>query len=70
MASLLDCVCSANNGKEESKFFDEEKNTAALLWSDFTPEMIQFEADRLGVDPEDTEEVFRRIQHEMMERKS
>jgi hypothetical protein len=69
VSSLLDCVCSTNNGKDESRILDEEKNLAAAFWSDFTPEMIKFEAERLGVDPEDTAEVFRRIQREMLEGK-
>jgi len=70
VASLLDCVCGSHNGKDETTLLDEEKKMADALWSDFTPEMIKFEAERLGVDPEDTEEVFKKIQREMMERKS
>ncbi|NCC85948.1 MAG: hypothetical protein EOM03_17820 [Clostridia bacterium] len=69
VASILDCVCGAHNGKDESILLDEERKMTAALWSDFTPEMIKFEAERLGIDPEDTEEVFKRIQSEMMERK-
>jgi len=70
VASLLDCVCSGCNGKDEYSFSDDEKNKMAASWSDFTPEMITFDAERLGVDPEDKEEVLKRIQQEMLDAKS
>lgn len=40
------------------------------LWTDFTPEMIKFEAERLGIDPEDKAALFDRIQQEMLSAKS
>jgi len=70
VVSLLDCVCNGCNSKDEYSFLDDEKNKMAALWSDFTPEMIKFEAERLGVDPEDKEEIFKRIQQEMLDAKS
>ncbi len=70
IASLFDCVCSGNNINDEHSFIDDEDNNIAASWSDFTPEMIRFEAERLGIDPEDKEEIFKRIQQEMLNMKS
>jgi hypothetical protein len=49
---------------------DNKKNKMDELWSDFTPEMIRFEAERFGIDPENKEEVFKRIQQEMLDVKN
>ncbi|WP_043811141.1 hypothetical protein [Desulfomicrobium baculatum] len=70
VASFLDCVCSGCNSKDEYSLLNDEKNKMSVLWSDFTPEMITFEAKRFGVDPEDKEEIFKRIQQEMLDAKS
>lgn len=69
VANFLDCVCSGCHSKDEYSFLDCEKSKIAELWSDFTPEMIKFEAMRLGVDPEDKEEIFKRIEQEMLNAK-
>lgn len=70
VASFLDCVCSGINTNDENLFLDEEKNKIDALLSDFSPDMLKFEAERLGIDPEDKEEVFKRIQQEMLNVKS
>jgi hypothetical protein len=46
------------------------ENGVNSLWSDFTPEMIKLEAERLRVDPEDKSTLFSRIQQEMLDAKS
>ena len=69
VASILDCVCKGCASKYEYFYLDDGKDKLEALWSDFTPEMIRFEAKRLGIDPEDKDEIFKRIQQEMLDAK-
>lgn len=70
VARILDSVCTACCNEESHSSINEVENKISSLWSDFTPEMIKFEAERLGIDPEDRGTLFSRIQQEMLDVKS
>lgn len=70
VASLLDCVCNGGNSKKDCSFIDGDKNEITAFWSDFTPEMIQFEAERLRISSENKEKIFEKIQQEMLGEKN
>ena|GEM_PF-6982157 len=70
VARILDSVCTAFCSEESHSSINEVENGVNSLWSDFTPEMIKLEAERLRVDPEDKSTLFSRIQQEMLDAKS
>jgi hypothetical protein len=55
--------------EEENSSSDVGEENRTALWGDLPRELMHMEAERLGIDPERREDIFRALQKEMLVQK-